>query len=262
MRHFTRFESVDGAFVLLLPMRRVEQEESQAARTALGRPPLVDYGIDTQGGARVVADIAEIRHRAVLLSPESDDELDALRALLRRIGRGRLWLKLSDGTERWAWARATDLGSYQVASAQPIETGITVGFVRLSDWFAAIESEMVASITESPTDIVVTTSGLIPTRHVTVEIEATAADGVVDPTFENRSSVTSFTAQVASSAIGQTVTVDVLAARARRWDGQEVTLIPGGNQAELWRLEPGTQTVRITGVTSGILRLRWRDAYP
>lgn len=150
-------------------MMQAEQEDAQQARVALERAPLMDYAADLHGSRDVVADTAAVRHRAVLVSPD-DAGLDELRAKLRLIGRGRLWMQLDDETERWCLARAVDLGSYQVQADRPLQTGVTIEFVRLSDWYAADKRlERIAS-SSSPAERSIIVGGTIPTRRVTVTL--------------------------------------------------------------------------------------------
>lgn len=267
MRVLTRFESADGLLILTLPMRRGEQSEGQSARVALERPPLMAYAADLQGSATVVPDVAEVRLRAVLLDPEADADLDQLRALLRRIGRGKLWMRLGDASERWCWARADELGSYEVSYERPVETGISLTFLRLSDWYAATQSEVSQAVTASPTSLNLTSNGRVPTRQLEVEITANAVNGFANPTVKNVSAAMSFTVSASSTAAGQKVRVTTsgnLTRGAQFWDGSawsDVPVTPGGNQAELMVIEPGTQVIEVTGVTDGTVTVRWHDAF-
>lgn len=268
MRVLTRFESPDGLLVLPIPRQRGEQSESHSLRLGLERAPLAPYAVDLQGAASAVPDTAQIRVRAVLLEPDTDSTLDQLRALLRRIGRGRLWMELDDGTERWCWARAEELVSYDVSHERPLETGVALSFVRLSDWYGATAQVQTETITASPAQFVVTSQGLVTTRHVELEMTALSAQGFQQPTIRNLSLALSFTVLAAATAAGQKVRValaDNLIRRAWFYDSatwSEVVALPGASQAELFALAPGPQQVEVTGATDATLTLRWYDAFP
>jgi hypothetical protein len=268
MRRVVRFESADGMHVLELPLTRAEQEEGQSARLALLRPPLTNYAADLQGSATVVADVADIRHRAVLIEPDgADADLDRIRALLRRIGRGRLWMRLSDDTERWCWARAGELGHYQVVHDKPIETGLSITFQRLSDWYGAAQRALTQTVTSSPASFTLVSDGTVATRQLEIEITALSAGGFTNPQIRNVSAAMGFGVTASSSAPNQKILVtvnDVLSRRARFWDGaswQEVPITLGPTQSELFVLVPGSQLLQVEGVTDGIVSIRWYDAY-
>jgi len=268
MRVLVRFESADGMHVLQLPLTRAEQEEGQSARLALLRPPLMNYAADLHGGATVVADVADIRHRAVLIDPDgADADLDQIRALLRRIGRGRLWMRLSDGTERWCWARAGELGQYQVSHDKPMQTGLTITFQRLSDWYAADQSALTQTVTSSPASLMLASNGTVPTRQLEIEITSLSAGGFANPQILNVSAAMWFGVTASSTAPNQKILVtvnDILSRRAQFWNGtswQEVPVTLGPTQSELFVLMPGSQLLQVEGVTDGIVTIRWYDAY-
>ena len=268
MRRVVRFESADSVYVLELPLTRAEQEEGQSARLALLRPPLMNYAADLQGSATVVADVADIRHRAVLIDPDgADADLDEIRALLRRIGRGKLWMRLSDGTERWCWARAGELARYQVTHDKPIETGLSITFQRLSDWYGAEQRALTQAVTSSPASFTLVSDGTVLTRQLEIEIVSLNAGGFTNPQIRNVSAAMGFGVTASGSASDQKILVtvnDVLSRRARFWNGtswQDVPITLGATQSELFVLMPGSQLVQVEGVTNGIVTVRWYDAY-
>lgn len=266
MRRIVRFESADGSLVLPLPLLQAEQEDSQSVRTATAKPPMVNYAADLHGSATTVVGVAEIRHRAVLISPD-DADLDQLRALLRRIGRGKLWMQLDDGSKRWSWARATDLASYTVAADKPLQTAVTIGFLRLSDWYAAAEQVVTATLSGSPVTVTLTVAGTVPTTVITITLTAGSANGFTNPQIRNVAAGLGFTVQATASAAGQQIRVqqaDLAFRRAQYYDGTvwtAVNLLPDPNQAQAFALNPGVQAIRITGASNATIEIRWSEAY-
>jgi hypothetical protein len=268
MRRIVRFESADGLLVLELPMWKAEQEERQAARLAVERSPLMHYGSDLQGSATVVVDVADISHRALLVDHDgADAALDQIRALLRRIGRGKLWMQLSDNTERWCWARAGELGSYEISHDRPLQTGLSITFQRLSDWYAVSQQTVSQTVTTSPASFTLVSVGTVPTRQLEIEISALGTGGFTNPQIRNVSAAMGFSVTASSSAPNQKVLVtvkDVLSRRARFWNGtswQDVPVTLGPTQSELFVIMPGSQLLQVEGVTNGIVTIRWYDAY-
>lgn len=268
MRRIVRFESADGLLVLELPMWRAEQEERQAARLAVGRPPLMHYGSDLQGSATVVVDVAEISYRALLVDHDGADvALDQIRSLLRRIGRGKLWMQLSDNTERWCWARAGELASYEISYAKPLQTGLSITFQRLSDWYGAEQQSLTQTVTSSPASFTLVSDGTVPTRQLEIEIVSLSAEGFANPQIRNVSASMGFGVTASSTAPNQKILVtvsDILSRRARFWNGttwQDVPVTLGPTQSELVVIMPGSQLIQVDGVTNGIVSIRWYDAY-
>lgn len=267
MRVLVRFESADGSLVIDLPRLRGEQSEGQAARNVLARPPLLPYAADLHGSSMVVADAADVRLRAILLDPTADADLDQLRARLRRIGRGKLWMRLGDNTERWCWARPEDLASIEIGYEQPLVTGLSLSFTRLSDWYAQAQSEVTQNVTASPTTFQIVSNGAVLSRQLEVEITANAASGFANPKLENLAAGREFTVSASSTAAGQKVRVTLssnLTRRAQFFDGtswSDVSVTAGPKQAELMVIVPGAQDIRVSGVTNGTVALRWYDAF-
>ena len=267
MRYITRFTSADGVLSLDLPLTVGEQSEGQAVRKALAKAALLSYAADLQSPGLVVPDTAEVRLRATLYEPTLDSTLDQIRALLRKIGRGKLWMRLSDGTERWCWARADDLGSWEVSAEHPVSAGFTVSFTRLSDWYAAAPQQVVLAV--SGTALVqVTVAGVLPTRNITIEMEATAAGGFANPVVENVALGLSFSVAATAAAAGDRIRVapsHVVSWRAQYYDGTswtDVPAIPGPAQAVLLELEPGRNVLRISSCPAATVTIRWFEAYP
>ncbi|MCS7295447.1 MAG: hypothetical protein NZ761_08620 [Dehalococcoidia bacterium] len=267
MRRIVRFASVDGSIVLPLPLLAGEQSEEQSARLALGRAPSAPYAADLQGSRRVVVDAATVRLRALLLAPDDDGELDQLRARLRGIGRGRLWMQLENGSERWCWARAQELATYQVSAERPSQTVVALTFVRLSDWYADALATLSQAVATSGTTVTVTSSGLVPTTELTVTL---VASGTVSGLALQNQVTGELVATTRTLATGQRIRLRVPAFRVlysadgTNWTDDWANTQLGPLQAGLLSLVPGPNPLRLTWTGSGsvTLTVEWRDAYP
>jgi hypothetical protein len=263
-RYLARFTDPLGSVVLELPQYMAEQDEQVSLRTAIEPIPLGNYAADLLGGRMSLAGVAQVRHRATLVQP-LDAELDRIRRILRQVGRGKLWLVLEDGSMRWAWARAEEAGSFNVSAEKPLTAGVSLSFLRLSDWYAPTAQE----VTRSGSGIFTcTVAGTVPTAELEILFVANSAGGYSNPTLQNQTTGDRFTVNRTASVAG--AQLRVLPARWQAlesvdggvtWTDVTAELSVPTVQATVMRLMPGANPLQVSGVADADVSVRWFDAY-
>jgi len=271
IRHIVRFESLDGVTVVTLPMDKAEVESAQELRTAMVAGVGMDYAVDLHGSLPAPLGVGEERLRAVLYQgaiPTIDTEVDALRQALHSIGRGRLWSEGADGSERWAWARATRMPDLTVSYESVFTAPILIEFTRLSDWFSATKTTIQQTILASPTTVNVTNDGTTPARAITFLLAAKAAGGFSSPAIANALTSESWTStRVAADGSAQLrvdtgrLSVEYSTDAGNTWADDYANFSTGAVQIGFLRLLPGSQSLTVTGVTNADLTVEFYEPY-
>jgi len=266
MRRIVRFQSPDGSYVLNLPLLAGKQDENYAGRTAIETVPLAAFGWDLLGSAQVLPEAAEIRVTATLVGEDAAAQLRQVRQVLRRVGRGQLWAEDDGSVQRWCWARGSVLGSYGVEAGRPLQVAVTIGFVRLSDWFPPSPSSVTQVLATSPGTVTVASLGDVPTSQLRLTL---VAGGTVSaPIITNLASGESVTS-TRTLASGQRLRIDgyqyrlLYSADGTTWSDDRANTAPGPLQAALLRLLPGMNPIRVSWSGSGsvTVTVEWHDAY-
>ena len=260
----TRFESPDSSTVVefdpdegIIPD---EWERRQEVRGGIETIHGADYGYDPWGGSAPPVMPAQERIRALV----ENERVDAVLNTLHRIGRGKLWAKLHNDDERWAWAKIETIPRMTLTAEDFQEVPFSIPFTRLSDWFAA-EATVVEETVTGNTSFIVESAGLAVTRNIVITLTANSAGGFDQPTIANGSTVESFTIDRVAVA-GEVVRIDVEAFRMEHDVGngmEDVTedLKLGGTQVMPISLIGGNNLIEVTGITDSTVRIEFYDAW-
>jgi hypothetical protein len=139
----TTFESTDGTTVLTFGVAEYEWDSAQPLYVP--SVPLVgaNYAYDQLGSAPPVKQNARETLRFVVYEDtpaEVDTAIDDLMAKCVSIGLGKLWLTASDGSRRWAYARAAAMPALHWAAGDILRKAVSLDFDRSSDWYAASQT--------------------------------------------------------------------------------------------------------------------------
>ena len=256
------FESRDGLETIELSPWDAEWDSSQDIQSGIAGVFGADFGQDLWGASPAPLDIANERLRALV----ANEDVDHVRNRLYEIGRGRLWVKLHDGSSRWAWARLEELPGFGLQPRDLDDVPLIIPFLRLSSWYGETQQEVTEHITGGSGSITVDTDGLARTRNIEIEIEARSADGYDDPEFENASTVESFWIDH-TAAEGDVHRLNVLAFRldehesGAAWTEETQKLKLGGNQVSPMSLVAGLNVIEIDNVQDADVTIRWYDAW-
>jgi hypothetical protein len=263
-RYLARFTDPLGEIVLELPQYMADQEEQVTLRTSIDSIPLGNYAADLLGGRMSLAGVVRVRHRATLVEPV-DADLERIRSILRRVGRGKLWLVLEDGSMRWAWARAEEAGSFTISAGKPLTAGVSLTFLRLSDWYAPTAQEVARSGSGMLT---CTVAGTVPTAELEILFVANSAGGYSNPSVQNQATGDQFTVNCTASTAGSRLRVIPARWQALEsvdggvtWTDVTAELSVPTIQATVLRLVPGANPLQVSGVAAGEVSVRWFDAY-
>jgi len=266
MRRLIRFQSPDGSYVLNLPLLAGKQDESYTGRTAIESVPLAAFGWDLLGSAQVLPEAAEIRVTATLVGEDAAAQLRHIRQVLRRVGRGQLWAEDDGSVQRWCWARGSVLGSYSVEAGKPLQVAVTIGFVRLSDWFPPTPSSVTQVLATSPGTVTVASLGDVPTSQLRLTLVASGTVGT--PAVQNIATGESVSS-TRTLASGQCLRIDgyqyrvLFSPDGTNWTDDRANTAPGPLQTALLRIAPGTNPIRVAWSGSGTVTVtvEWHDAY-
>ena len=169
--------------------------------------------------------------------------------------------------ERWAYARLSGLPEVTLGVRHRQHLPLIVSFVRLSDWFAAHAIVQTQTLTSSPTTLTVANPGTAVT-YPDVLLVSLGTNGFVQPVIQN-----DFTGEVISSSrVGSSAShrlrvdcarlrVDYSTTDGSTWVNDYANLTVGAAQIGFLRLEPGSQTLRVTGATNARIEVRFYPAY-
>ncbi len=270
-RHISRFESADGALSITLPMLEGETESAQEYRTAFEHAVGMNYAVDLHGALSAPLGVGQERLRAFVSGSTSialDVEVDLLRRRLYEIGRGRLWSVGADGTERWSWARCNSMPQMTVKSGIFQTMPVSIEFTRLSDWFAAIETSIVTTVSASPTSITITNDGTAPVRDIVFLLASRSTTGFSAPRITNGTTGETFvTTRVATSSTHRwrvdtgRYAVEYSTNSGTTWTNDYALFSTGSTQVGFMRLLPGPQVITITGAPTSTLTISFYATY-
>src|SRR5690625_4330546 len=255
-----RFESHDGSTVVTFSQRMGEWQSTQDLQIGIEPIHGAHYGHDPWGRAPAPVNSAEERWRALV--PNAD--VDMVRSTIHRIGKGRLWIKLHEGSERWAWARLNAMPEIALGISGVPYVPLVLPFTRLSDWYAAEAST--ASRTGNGT-LTIDTDGTVETRNITVTLTAHSAGGWSNPSIVNTSSAEQVSIKRVAAA-GEMLRLNVLGFRLERstdngssWQDDTQNLMLGNTQVSPLSLMPGGNVINVSGVPNGAVELSWFDSW-
>lgn len=171
--------------------------------------------------------------------------LDTLVRVLARRSTGALVRTMPDGTTRTATAEVVgvDVPDYPVhREAFPV----VADFALADPWFYGAAVVGTATVTASPTDIAVTNPGTLAAEHVTLDLLGPLSN----PRITNPA--TGWYIEVlATVAAGKHLLVDCWAATATNDGVNAIASLRHSGGQELFRVEPGANTLRVTSGTTG-----------
>ena len=270
-RHIYKFVSSDGLTTATFPLARAEFESDQELRSALATAVGMDYAVDLHGSGRAPLDVATERARALLTGDDAADldaTADALTSAVLEIGRGQLWSIGADGTERWAWARATHVPRPVVTYRSLRSAALTLEFVRLSDWYGATKTTITATLDSASEIVAITNPGNADARAITFLLEANAASGFATPAFSHPLTGESWSSTRTAANGNHALRVDTGRYTVERttdngatWTDDYAAFSAGAVQVGFMRFLPGTQSITITGCPNAALTIEFWPVY-
>lgn len=248
-RHITRFTSFDGTTIdYTFPTGNYELEETQPLRSPKAAAIGLDYAIRLLGDERALKDAASIRIRALFTGDDTaqDAEMDRLKTELYLGARGKLWT--SDN--RWAIAELVEMPSITVSWEAPPVLPISLGFVRLSDWFSDTPISVSETITTNGQAVLVNNPGNLTAHRVVIRLLAGNL-GFDNPRIVNNNTGEEFESLRASTGSDDILKLDTTVPSVQfSDDGVNYVddfanyVLPGNNQRILTlRLMPGDNTL-------------------
>lgn len=205
-RYLDRFESASGGVVYTFPLGKYEWESKGGFREAPLELVGADYAYDGLGFSQSLKGLVSETIRGVIsLSTVALAEAERADMAFKcySIGRGKLYAKDSDGTQRWAWARCTGLPDIRVTQMRSV-SGIlpyALHFTRYSDWFSTTLTTVTQTVTSTPLAWAVNNPGNLPVKLLTLRLRANGAAGIVNPIITNQTNNYAFgTARDSASA--------------------------------------------------------------
>jgi hypothetical protein len=267
VRYAEKFESRDGAISLAFPADSYEFEPSQTYRESLERVHGADYAHDFAGylpwpkqtGVEVV--------RCVIWGTSganADSQFDDLVSKCRRAGLGKLFSIDNAGTRRWCYAKLAERPLYRATSEQFFNIPVALRFVRLSDWYGASLVSDDVLITTSPQTFIVNNPGNAPALAVQWWLQSNTSAGFTAPNIRNTENGYSIGTSRAASSSSDVLRIDSgRMAVEYSQDGGTVfandyaLAVLGGSQVGLFRLEPGDNTIEVTGGGTPNFWIEW-----
>ena len=193
-----------------------------------------------------------------------DTETDDLKSKLRRIGRGKLYVELAGGGTRWAWARARSPSVILFRTTDVQKQQARVEFLREPDWHGAADDSARNNITTSPDTFTITNNGNIPTDIAVFRFRSDGASGGTNLKLENLTNLYEFSTTRDLTAIDHEWKVDCgrRSVEFSTDDGasyaDDFSLFSlGANQVNFMLLEPGANSMRVTGAGASGFDLEW-----
>jgi hypothetical protein len=236
-----------------------EQELSSSIATIAG----ASYAVDLAGGLPSPKRPAQERVAFSVIgdtSAQVNAAADEIRAKLIGYGKVKLWTEgESDGgpERRWAWGRITGVPKIAVERWATNYATVTFTALRLTDWRGEDEIAPDPVPISGVTDVPIVNPGNARIFDAVITLEN--AD-VTEPTITNLGNI--YVAGSDRVGIGEWLrwdagtpavqrSVDAGATWAADWAHWRRPI----GQGHIMVLEPGTQTLRVSGVTTGTLRI-------
>lgn len=264
----TQFTDPSASIVALFPQNQAEQEEAADLRHQIHLPPLWPDPIDLVPGKTVLRQPRQITVKGLFVGSTADTDFEQFRQTLERIGAGYLWRNWN-GQAQWCWARVIDAGKATISYTWPLMIQCESRFLRLSPWFAATATQVTATLTMSPQQVTVVTNGTLPVlRGITITIAANAANGYQSPSITNQANGYTVTFAQTAAAAGYQLQFRLDRGRllqstnsGQSWSDVTASLQPGTSQALLFRLEPGSNPLTVSGAPNATFTITWYDTY-
>lgn len=266
LRRVTRIEYRPGEY-WELPVAGLDVESEQEVYASIATLTGASYVVDLMGADPAPKRPGSERVAFRLVEPTPADAnlaVDIIRERLYHGGRVRIWTDGDDvegRRQRWAWGRVQSMPRVSVEMWEDRSATVSVGFARLSDWYG--EDELLpdpVDIVASPEDVAVFNPGTARVYNAVL----TLTGDVDHPRIENLAN--GYIAGSTRVGAGEWLRFDAGRPAVLRSTDSGGTWTPDWGswdrpvgQVQIMVLEPGENTLRVTGVTGGTLRV---EAYP
>lgn len=244
------FSRRDGSDLVAFSRLDHEWTTAQALDVPVAAVAGADYGINLLGGGAMPKRPARERVRFLVRHDAGgqsvDEQVDGLRARLRRYGLGRLWMVVEGygaPARRWAWAQVVAMPEMTFGVRDREFVGVPLEFTRLSDWMAEAETVAVLGVGAPSGVLEVVNAGTADARAVVVELASAKAGGYQQP-------------QVVNTTTGESVAVALNAGSAShrlRLDGGRMAVERSTDGGATWASAWGQTTLGPT--QTGLLTL-------
>lgn len=185
----TSFQNSAATIIHTFSDVEYEFEEEQEVRAPVFAAAGANGAFDGLRSGLAPVELKRIRMRAVnqATSPATlDTAVDAMRAAFRRIGRGKLWMTMADGSLRWTWARAqvVPFRRFQIPDFHTQE--YRVEWLADPDWYDDTVTTVIEAVTADAETWVVANPGNIDARLMTIRLRSSSAAGFTNPIITNQ----------------------------------------------------------------------------
>lgn len=179
-RYLEQFVSIDGSQSYTFETHGMVVSESQKLRvpTAAGigadyQHDFLGYGVSPRDPADISVSWISSKATAALV----DTEIDSIRSKLLLIGKGKLYVLMADSSERWCYARATQVPAFSRQAGELLHAPQSVGLLRFSNWQATAATTGSQSIASTYQLVTLTNAGNAYVRDAVFTFDALAAAG-------------------------------------------------------------------------------------
>ncbi len=258
-RYLEKFVDLAASVSYTFPLKAYQLDDSQPLRTAFQTIIGADYPVDLLGFGLAPKDAGRLTHRVYIVASSGagvDSALDEMRHKLRAIGGGKLYTLDSSSAERWAYARLTNMPTTSWKAGDLNFIAAILEWTRLSNWYASSSYAMTFSIDADPKTITVANTGDDAVLNAILTLKNTFGPVTITNTtngFEIDST------QVGADSddwlkidAGQGLVL-FSADGGATYAGAFATVTLPTQQIQLMRLEPGNNTLVITGANGATL---------
>lgn len=254
-RLLTHFTSGDGSVIVEFPSSLYEWESRQGLHVPVTQVIGADYAIDQLDASESPKDTSTEHVRGLLVEADSaalTARIIDLRSRAKRIGRGKLIARDSDGANQWAWGRLLAVPDISLTYINKRYAPFVASFIRLSDWYAEDETiHEEDGIDSEPHNFNVVNSGSATVRNAIIEFRSKGVNGFQALTLSSLSTGDEFSSTRAAQGSNSILRVDC----GRRtveysndggatWTADYGNFSYGSKQVDFLRLEPGTNLLR------------------
>lgn len=255
------FARADGSDLLAFSRLAHEYTTTQALDVPIATVVGASYGINLLGPGPVPKRPASERVRFLVRGEpgsEVDQQVDQLRAAIRRYGLGRLVLVVEgygSAQRRWAYAQAVSMPDIAFGATSREYVPVVLEFTRLSDWQDEDATITSLGIGASPATLEVVNAGTANVTDLVIEIASEGVDGYVSPRIDNTTTGEWFQVTRTGSTANHRLRIDTGRARVEEstdggttWASVYGDLSIGDTQAGLFTLVPGSNFLEVSQV--------------
>jgi len=254
----TTFESIDGLTVVTFATAEFQWQSTQPLNVPVAPAIGADWAHDFLGTAAAKRQpVAEQLQFTVLETTPSgvDTDMDTITGNCLSIGLGKLYVTASDGSRRWAYARAIVLPAIVWNAGNIFTKSVTVQFRRQSNWHDTAQTTGTIIVTTQGTQsFTLTNAGNVAIRDAVFRLRANAWHGFVTPTIVNATTGETVAFSRSADSADSEIKLDCGAGSAYYSSNDGATyaddyshLSRGALQVGLVSLNPGSNTFYVCG---------------